>query len=190
MTSMGLINRAIESDPTAWERMVYLYTPLIEYWAFQRGASDIENIRQEVLTRLYKALGHFEKRQNGSFRGWLHTITNNLINKTFGKQQPIARGGDYYDWLNNQVSGDKAMNLMFDSVTESDNIENSILYRRIMDWVRTNYSEEKTNIFVSVVVHQRKPSDVASELGISPNVVYQTKSRILADIRREFHNLV
>ena len=189
MTSLGLINRAVNSDPNAWSRLVYLYTPLIEYWAAKRGASDVENIRQEVLTSLFRALPSFAKRENGTFRGWIRTITNNTINRTYGNRE-LAVSTDSVNWIQEPAANAGSLVTMFDGEVESESVENGILFRRIMDWVRTNYSSKQANIFTRVIVEQRPPVEVADELSVTTNVIYQTKSRMLASIRHEFSDFV
>src|SRR4051812_43892855 len=74
-TSLTLLDRLCGPVPerSAWERFVELYTPLLGHWARQRGftATDAEDLVQELFVRLLRRLPAYERREAGSFRGWL-----------------------------------------------------------------------------------------------------------------------
>jgi DNA-directed RNA polymerase specialized sigma24 family protein len=59
-----------------------------------------------------------------------------------------------------------------------------------MAWVESEYSTKQKLAFKGVVIDQRPAREVAEELNLSVNQVYQNKSRILARIRKVFHDLV
>ena len=201
-TSDSLISRARGLDQGAWVRIVNLYTPLIDYWIRQRGirGHDIENIRQEVFVRLAKSIGDFSKTNNGgSFRGYLRTITQNLIYSLYRKDQVAAIGGSGALSMMNQIPGEsESLSSLFDSFSGEwtgihkgvYSVENGILFRRIMAWIQGNCSQKQTDVFTRVVLENKRPRDVARELNISVGSVYQTKSRILSCIREEFSDLV
>lgn len=203
-TSESLISSARKFDQNAWVRLVNLYSPLIDYWIRQRGIKghDVENIRQEVFHRLAKSIGNFSKSNSGggSFRGYLRTITQNLIASLYRKNQIAARGGTGALMMMNEVEGEAdSFSSLFDSISQEwgslykdrgYSIENGILFRRIMDWVRVNCSEKQADVFVKVVLENKRPRDVAKDLNMSVGNVYQTKSRILNCIREEFDDLV
>lgn len=200
-TSDSLLSRARDHDPQAWVRVVKLYTPLIDYWIRQRGirGHDVENVRQEVFARLAKSIVNFTKSANGgSFRGYLRTITENLIRSLYRKDQVEATGGTGALAMLHQIPGaHESFSSMFDSFTGESakqggfySIENGILFRRIMNWVYGNCSQQHTDVFTRVVLENKTPRDVAQDLNISVGSVYQTKSRILSSIREEFSDLV
>jgi RNA polymerase sigma-70 factor (ECF subfamily) len=62
-----------------WEEFVALYGPLLLTWGrrdFGLQDSDAENLRQEVLLRVWRGLPAFDPAR-GSFRRWLYTCTRN-----------------------------------------------------------------------------------------------------------------
>ena len=201
-TSDSLLSLARQQDPQAWVRVVKLYTPLIDYWIRQRGirGHDIENVRQEVFARVARSLSNFSKHNNGgTFRGYLRTITENLIRSLYRKDQVEAVGGTGALAMLHQIPGvPESFSSMFDSFSPEAgtfkgdyfSVENGILFRRIMNWVYGNCSQEHTDVFSRVVLEHKPPRDVAKDLNISVGSVYQIKSRILASIREEFSDLV
>ncbi len=194
-TSFSLLAKAQAEDPAAWRRIVHLYSPLIDYWIRKRGITnhnDLENMRQEVFARIAKSLCGFSKDRAGTFRGWLRRVTNNLItNHRARRKEP--------PFVDNYVAGlllDKLAVVMpntrsFQEPNEDDDPHESVLIsRQIMAWVRENHSKQQAEIFENLVVEDRMPSDVADSLKVPLGVVYQTKSRILARIRRFFGDLL
>src|SRR5207253_4989756 len=49
-TSPSLLDRVRTRDKSAWERMVHLYAPLVDYWLWKAGLqrADRDDLRQEV----------------------------------------------------------------------------------------------------------------------------------------------
>ena len=202
-TSDSLLSRARRFDQRAWVRLVNIYSPLIDYWIRQRGirGHDLENIRQEVFVRLSKSIGNFTKSNSGggSFRGYLRTITQNLIFSLYRKGEVNAIGGSAGWMVMNQIPGEEdSFSSLFDSISEEwagvhrggYSVENGILFRRIMDWIYGNCSQKQSDVFTRVVLENKRPRDVARDLNMSVGSVYQTKSRILSCIREEFSDLV
>jgi RNA polymerase sigma-70 factor, ECF subfamily len=68
------------ADAVAWEEFVDLYRPVIAKVAIGRGlqSSDVENVIQEVLMRVARAIGPWmEREQRSRFRPWLRCIARN-----------------------------------------------------------------------------------------------------------------
>jgi RNA polymerase sigma-70 factor (ECF subfamily) len=96
-TSQSLIVGVKQNDPEAWERLVKLYSPLVYYWCGQAGLrqADIHDVFQEVFCRLARKISQFRPMENGSFRGWLRTLTRHQAMDHFRARQhePEAAGG-------------------------------------------------------------------------------------------------
>src|SRR5438132_5611065 len=76
-TSRSLLERVKADDPTAWERLVTLYAPLVFHWCrrWHLQDQDIADICQEVFQAVVAHIETFRKeRQSDTFRGWLRTI--------------------------------------------------------------------------------------------------------------------
>lgn len=195
-TQLTIIEMAKGDDPEAWNTVTSLYSPLIRHWAWKKGVRcphDLDNVNQEVFKRVYHKLHTFSKPEGkGSFRGWLRTITHNFIysNQLAETRLKIDDDSQAVDILNNFPSPKAEKSLLDSSVEDSGAIESGLIFRRIMNWVRKEYSPVQAAAFTGVVVHQRPARDVADELKISVNVVYQTKCRILKRIREVFKDIV
>ena len=68
-----------EIDQSAWESFVGLYTPLLLHWARKVGLKqpDAADLIQEVLAIVFRRLPDLKYDRQGSFRGWLRTVTLN-----------------------------------------------------------------------------------------------------------------
>src|SRR4051795_2392963 len=69
-------------DTGAWQEFVKLYAPLIYGFARKRGLQDADaaDLMQDVLRSVSSAIGRLDyDRGQGTFRGWLFTITRNKI---------------------------------------------------------------------------------------------------------------
>src|SRR5262245_50884998 len=103
-TSASLLGRALAREPAAWDRLVALYAPLVWYWCRSCGLQqqDQADVFQEVFQAVAGHLDQFQKSAQGTFRGWLRTITRNKIYDLFRRRQhePVGAGGsDTQRWL-------------------------------------------------------------------------------------------
>ena len=78
-TSLTLLERLQKnpSDPQAWDLFIDRYQPRIRTWCLSWGSqdSDADDVAQEVLVKLFAALGKFQYDPSRSFRAWLKTVT-------------------------------------------------------------------------------------------------------------------
>ncbi len=97
------------------------------------------------------------------------------------KRRPAGVGGGVAHELLQQISRAETED---DERSETDEIK--ILYRRVVELIRGEFSEQDWQAFVRVVMESQRAGDVANDLGITRNQVYLAKSRILHRVRREF----
>ena len=78
-TSVTLLERLQKNpgDPQAWDLFIERYQPRIRTWCLSWGLqdSDADDVAQEVLVKLFAALGKFQYDPSRSFRAWLKTVT-------------------------------------------------------------------------------------------------------------------
>src|SRR4051794_34969555 len=95
-TSVSLLEGLVRGGNDAWGRLVKLYQPLLRGWALRAGAgeADADDLVQEVLAVVFRAMPRFEHRGPGAFRGWLRAILVNRLRDFFRARQkrPIATG--------------------------------------------------------------------------------------------------
>ena len=195
-THMSLIEKAQSNEPVAWEVVFRLYAPLIKRWARGNGVQcphEIENVCQEVFARIVKGLRSFQKRSNsGSFRGWLRVITRNYVYTNYiGTSNLRTVGGSHWQQQLDQLPFDnRSARSLLDSAADEHPDEVSVIFQQIIAWVESEYSATQSLAFKRVVIDQRPAREVARDLDISVNIVYQNKSRILARIREVFQDLI
>lgn len=164
-------------DERAWQEFVEIYQPLIERLAVRFGLqpTDAEDVSQEVLTRVAKAIPDWEHDPDrGSFRGWLTRVTRNLTIEQFRMR---ARRP-----LTNSESG-QLERLQFDA----DSIFQLEQQRELFGWaarkVREQFVPTTWQAFWLTAVEQRPPNEVAEQLGLSTGAVYIARSRVMARLR-------
>ena len=189
-TSLSLLDRVRSKDQAAWERLVSLYAPLVEWWCrqYQLQDADTADVRQKVFMAVAGRIDEFRRDPaSGSFRGWLHTITRHKIYDHWRTEAPKAAtgGSDAYERLL-QLSPGEAI----DPAAGSEAEEQGILYRRAVQLITTDFEDTTRKAFWMVVVDDRPPAEVAQELGISANAVYLAKARVLSRLREEFAGLI
>jgi RNA polymerase sigma-70 factor (ECF subfamily) len=189
-TSLSLLDRVRAKEQAAWERLVCLYAPLVDWWChgYRLQEADTADVRQEVFLAVARRIEEFRREQaSGSFRGWLHTITRHKVYDHWRMEATKAAtgGSDVYDQLLHLSPGEPD-----EPAAGSEVEEQGILYRRAVQLIATDFEETTRKAFWMVAVEGRLPAEVARELGISTNAVYLAKGRVLARLREEFAGLI
>src|SRR5580658_6075393 len=97
-TSRSFLERVKANDASTWDRLIFLYTPLVVHWCrrSELAEADIADILQEVFLAVASHIEAFRKeRAGGTFRGWLKTIAQNKLRDHFRKRrrEPGGVGG-------------------------------------------------------------------------------------------------
>lgn len=178
-------------DSGAWGEFVELYGPLVRGLARRMGLQDADaaDLEQEVFRAVAHAIETFDPDPAaGSFRGWLHRITRNLMLNWLAAQKRQPRG-----------SGDTGVaRLLADRVDPGASPEDSAVYdeafrRRLFRWaadrVRPRVQASTWRAFWATAVEDRPAAEVAAELGLNVGAVYVHRNRVMASIRREIAGL-
>ena len=186
-TSLSLLARASANDPAGWRQLVQVYSPLVFYWARRAGLGDADSadVVQDVWQSVSKALTGFQRTERqGSFRGWLWTITRNKLHDHFRSRAGKA-----------QAAGGSEARLCLENIPESEPVDESgiedqgLLYRTL-ELIRGEFEERTWRAFWRMTVENRSAAEVAQELGLTPNAVHQAKFRVLRRLREEMAGLV
>jgi RNA polymerase sigma-70 factor (ECF subfamily) len=169
-------------DAAAWSEFVHLYTPLLYSWARSTGLPEAEaaDLLQDVFVTLVQQLPSFHYRPGGSFRAWLRTI---LLNRwrTLGRcRQPQTNVARQMDDL-----ADPA-----EPGLPGEAEERRQLVVRALSLLERDLEPITWQAFRQYVMLGRRPADVARELGVSVNVIYLARSRVLQRLRRMLAGLV
>jgi RNA polymerase sigma-70 factor, ECF subfamily len=187
-TSLSLLERSKARDPTAWEQLVALYGPLVYYWCrrAQLTPEDRGDIFQEVFRAVASHIANF-KREGGSFRGWLLTITQNKIRDHFRRQLAVAPA----------VGGNEAQDRLLQLPAPADESSDSgatdperALMHRALQMIRPDFEEQTWQAFWRAVVDGCIAADIAADLCITVNAVYKAKARVLRRLREELGDLI
>lgn len=184
-TSASLLERLCQPEAAeAWQRFVQLYTPLLYYWARDAGlpSADAADLVQEVLVVLVQKLPEFAYDPSQSFRGWLRTIALNKWRERCRRFTARPdKGGD--TGLSGVAEGDSGA-----AFEEAEYREH--LVRRALEIMQAEFEPTTWKACWEVVVCSRRAADVATELGVSVDVVYSAKSRVLRRLREELNGLL
>ena len=188
-TSASLLRRVKAQEPAAWRRLTQVYGPFVYRWCRESGLTgeDAADVTQDVFCAVVNGIEDFRgERPRGSFRAWLRTITRNKISDLFRRRrgQPAAQGGTAAQERLLQIPDEP------EPLSQSDSVEaESALWRRALACVQTEFEDHTCRAFWRVAVDEQSPADVAAELEMTVDAVYQAKSRVLRRIRQELSDL-
>ena len=179
-TSRSLLDRARGRDASAWDRLVALYGPLVDFWCRRWGAEpeDAREVAQEVFLAVAEGLKQFDHRGQGSFRAWVRGIARFkfLDQRRRLQQTPEAAGG---------TEAHLRLQAIPDVTPEDEEAERSNLYHRALSLIRSEFEERSWLAFWYTAVEGRETSAVGAELQMSTTAVRVAKSRVLARLRQE-----
>src|SRR5262245_43025405 len=170
------------SNHSAWQEFVKLYGPIVYGFARKRGLQDADaaDLMQDVLRSVSSAIGRLDyDRRQGTFRGWLFTITRNKVFNFLSARRNRPQG-----------SAHTATKRMLETHPgEGDGVnEWELEYQRrlagmAMEQVKHEFQETTWQAFWQTAVEGRPPAEVAREIGLSAGAVYVAKSRVLARLK-------
>lgn len=172
------------ANHAAWQEFVHLYGPVVYGFARQRGLQDADaaDIVQDVFRSVSGSIGRLDyDRHQGTFRGWLFTITRNKVFNFLSARRIRPQG-----------SGDTNTNRLLDSQPESSDGSDvwELEYQRrlaavAMDRIQKEFQASTWQAFWLTAVEGVGASDVARQLRMSPGAIYVAKSRVLARLKEE-----
>ena len=170
-------------DEEAWSEFASLYQPVIYSMARRRGLQDADarEIVQEVLLRVSSAIERFEPQGQGSFRGWLSTITRN---ETVGRLRRLATGREVIDGSGVRRRLDEATVSEGALMDEFTHDHRQHLFRVAAAEIRKRTSEVNWNLFWMTAVEGKPVGQVAAEFQLDPAAVYVARCRIIKRIRQ------
>jgi RNA polymerase sigma-70 factor (ECF subfamily) len=189
-TSRSLLARVQADEPSAWDRLVTLYAPLVLHWCRGKGLQeqDVADIFQEVFQAVVTYVSSFHRDQAGdTFRGWLRRITQNKLRDHFRKLGKEARG-----------AGGSSAQERLAQLPEPQPVEDDLvpddegeggLFARALDLIRAEFAERTWAAFWRTAVEGQSAKDVAADLSMSPGAVRVAKSRVLHRLREELGDL-
>src|SRR5262249_49557829 len=95
-THISLLGR-LQHDPgnqAAWNELVARYGPRVHNWCRRWGLqeADAQDVTQDVLLKLARAMRSFNYDPSRSFRAWLKTLTNHALSNFVAGRSPAHQG--------------------------------------------------------------------------------------------------
>jgi RNA polymerase sigma-70 factor (ECF subfamily) len=172
------------ANRAAWQEFVNLYGPVVYGFARNRGLQDADaaDIVQDVLRSVSSSIGRLDyDRQQGTFRGWLFTVTRNKVVNFLSARRIRPRG-----------SGDTTTNRLLDAQpngSDGGDVWELEYQRRVaalaMDRIKEDFQANTWRAFWLTAVEGIGATDAAQQLRMSPGAIYVAKSRVLARLREE-----
>jgi RNA polymerase sigma-70 factor (ECF subfamily) len=177
-TSLTLLERLRgAANPQDWQCFVRLYAPLLYRWARQVGAQDADaaDLVQDVFTLVYRKLPTFTPTRPGSFRAWMRTA---LVNRWRDacRRRAVRPGLAEEQQL-------EAVPALDDSSQEREDCER--LVARALELIRPEFQPRTWQAFWDFFTSGQEAAVVAGRLGVSVDVVYSAKCRVLRRLRQE-----
>jgi RNA polymerase sigma factor (sigma-70 family) len=160
-------------DGGAWREFLDRYGDLIRGFCARRGlqAADVEDVCQDVMMSLTKAMGKFEyDPTRGLFRSYLKTVVVHAIAKRLCQRQASAGLSQAPDTSEGEEPWEQEWRQYH--------------FRRAMQVIDSEFSESDRRAFRLYGVEGRAAAEVAERLGLSVESVYQAKSRVLRRLSR------
>lgn len=185
-TSASLLCRLTsDGDQDAWNRFVDLYAPLIFYWSRKQGlnVTDSADLVQDVMAILVVKLPVFDYNPSLRFRGWLRTVTHNKANDIRRRNllRPVSRNDE-------QTKNEQTVSSEIDLFEQNE--YRTFLVKRALEIMKAEFHDQSWKACWKHVVDGMKAADIALELGMSVNMVYLAKSRVLARLREELTGML
>jgi len=179
-------------DQAVWHRFYLKYGPAIRSFClhvYRLQPADADDVTQRVLINLYRALkvSAFDARR--SLRRWLKSITEHAIIDTLRAQSrrpDAAMGGPEHQELLEAIPQEEGVLRLADQMTEELYRD---LYSRAEPIVRALVRAEYWQVFERLKAG-RTGSEVAAELGISEDLVYQANRRVKKAFRKAADELL
>jgi RNA polymerase sigma factor (sigma-70 family) len=161
----------------AWEQFIARYGPMIRGWCRHWYRGEADDRAYDVFAELIFRMVNFEyDPSRGRFRGWLKTVTHNMMAKL--KKDMIPQPDDEYTPLELAEAGD---DLTARLAAEFDLELLEIARERVQRRVQPH----TWRAFVATAEEWRKPVEVARELGMKVGTVFQAKHSVIELLKRE-----
>lgn len=181
-TPVSLLDKL--SDPraeSAWHRFVDIYTPLLYHWAKRMNipASDTGDLLQEVFVVLFRELPQFQLTKRGHFHGWLHSVFRNKAINWLKKHQRRLFIGHNLELSSPDYQPDLDHEEFRQYLTE-----------RVLQMMKDSFPENTWKACWASVMEDQPAEQIARNLGMTVNMVYLAKSRVLRQLRLELSGML
>lgn len=175
-------------DTVAWEQFVAVYRPSILRLARRRGLqdADAEDLAQQVLTSVSRAIGRWEKdHKRGTFRSWLLRIARNeMLNAMTRRRRDAGRGGtSVLERLQQHPADDREI----EGLIEEEHCR--AVFRWAAEEVRPEFHDGTWLAFWLTTIEVLSVEEAATELGKTVGSVYAARSRVMRRLKEKVREI-
>jgi len=170
-------------DESAWETFVELYTPLMFYWARKVGLNqaDAADLVQEVLSIVFRRLPDLKYDRQGSFRGWLRTVTLNKFREQRRKKTlPLATSSE-------SLMAQLASVPQAESTWDID--YGRMLLKQAMAQMECDFEPATWQALKAVMSQTSTVDQAAKKFDVSPWTIYSARSRMMRRLREQLDGM-
>ena len=190
ITSATLLDKVKDvDDQISWDRLYELYHPLIIGFCRQKGCRDemAYDVLQECMVTLMRVLPDFHySPEKGNFRSFLLKIVERRIQDAFRRDKhhrkafPATKTGFF-----NQLEDPNVDN----SNQEWDKLWDYRLLKIALGTVKMKINSVTFQSFEMYVLKKKDAEEVARELKLNKNTVFQHKNRVIKLLQQEINRL-
>ncbi len=167
----------------AWNEFFECYWPVVFSYARHRGCSEptAEEIVQDVMLKVFQKRDVFRyDPAAGRFRNWLHRIVNNQIaeRRRRPSERIRARGGESRDTSLERAAEEPGPDAAWEEAMDR------AVVAALVQVVRRQTNPRDFVAFELTVLRGRDAADVARRIGMSRNMVYKARRRVLDRLRQ------
>lgn len=186
-TSHSLLDRLSTGNSAQdWNAFESIYRPFIRDRLLRSNipASDADDICQETLTQIFKAISGFQHNgREGAFRNWLKKIVRQKIWQHVNGSARIGTNGRV-----SNLHDEQAVDQSFEDQWEREHDRHVI--EKLLQLVKKEFTDTSWKSFRRMVIDGEEPAQIASSLSVSVNAVLISKSRIMKRLREYGKGLV
>jgi RNA polymerase sigma factor (sigma-70 family) len=176
-----------KQDEKSWEDFVFYYKNFIYIICRKMGLNhhDGEEVVQKVLLKLWEKLPDFQYEKGSRFRGWLCTVTGNMV-KDYHRSDKRAedrkvKAADYEQW---NPDGSSATDLE----TRIDKEWQNYISNLALENIKPKFSEKVMAVFLKF--NEGDPvRQLSEEIGVPTNTIYVYVQRITKKLKEEIRHL-
>lgn len=172
------------ADEQAWHDFCRIYEPVIAAVARRHGLqdADVHDLTQQVLIRVANAAeGYDPNPELGKFRAWLHRIARNTLLSQLKKRYRMPQSASE-SWIQQLLDGRGGRSGEIDQRLEFE--YRRAVFRIAAAHVKREVKSLTWRAFWLTTVEDRTVEQTAVELDVSPSIIYVSRSRVLARLRR------
>jgi len=170
----------------AWDEFVGAYRPFIFYLLNQMNVrvSEQDDLVQEVLLKLHKNIGVYEK-EKGRFRNWFGVVIRNVVNSYLSKLGRLhTKHHEFAESL--EVVGAYSQSELEEKI-ESE--WKRYLANEALAHLRTIFSENMVECF-RLTMENVPVDEIAKRLDVKKETVYMIRMRMKSRMLLEMQNLM